>query len=39
MMHIVVDILWQMLEQALGGLMVSLGIYDMHRAFLEHERA
>ena len=39
-MHIVVDVLWQMLEQALGGLMVSLGIiYDMHRTFLEHERA
>ena len=40
MMHIVVDILWQMVEQAVGGLMVSLGIiYDMHRTFLEHERA
>jgi len=38
--HIVVDILWQMLEQGLGGLMVSLGlIYDMHRHFLESERA
>jgi hypothetical protein len=38
--HIVVDVLWQMLEQALGGLVVSLGIiYDMHRSFLEAERA
>lgn len=37
--HVVVDILWQMVEQALGGLMVSLGIiYDMHRTFLETER-
>lgn len=37
--HIVVDILWQMLEQALGGLMVSFGIiYDMHRRFLEAEK-
>ncbi len=40
MLHIVVDILWQMVEQAMGGLMVSLGIiYDMHRSFLEAERA
>ncbi|MCB0795469.1 MAG: hypothetical protein KDB88_12090 [Flavobacteriales bacterium] len=38
--HVVVDILWQMVEQALGGLMVSLGIiYDMHRRFMEAERA
>lgn len=38
--HIAVDILWQMLEQAIGGLMVSLGvIYDMHRSFMESERA
>ena len=37
--HVVVDILWQMVEQALGGLMVSLGIiYDMHRNFLEAEK-
>jgi hypothetical protein len=40
MMHFVVDILWQMAEQALGGLAVSLGIiYDMHKRFLEQERA
>lgn len=38
--HIVVDVVWQMLEQAIGGLMVSLGIiYDMHQRFLEQERA
>lgn len=37
--HVLVDILWQMLEQALGGLMVSLGIiYDLHRNFLEAEK-
>jgi hypothetical protein len=39
-MHVVVDALWQMVEQALGGLTVSLGIiYDMHRRFMEQERA
>lgn len=39
-MHIAVDILWQMVEQGVGGLMVSLGIiYDMHRSFMESERA
>lgn len=38
--HMVVDALWQMVEQAVGGLMVSLGIiYDMHQRFLEQERA
>jgi hypothetical protein len=38
--HVVVDILWQMLEQGLGGLAVSLGIiYDMRQSFLEDERA
>lgn len=38
--HIAVDILWQMFEQGLGGLMVSLGIiYDMRETFLENERA
>jgi hypothetical protein len=37
--HIAVDILWQMVEQGMGGLMVSLGIiYDMHKSFLESER-
>jgi len=40
MVHMVVDVLWQMFEQALGGLAVSLGvIYDMHQRFLEQERA
>lgn len=38
--HVVIDVLWQMVEQGLGGLMVSLGmIYDMHQRFLEQERA
>ncbi|MBK8227061.1 MAG: hypothetical protein IPK70_07780 [Flavobacteriales bacterium] len=40
MAHVVVDIIWQMFEQSIGGLMVSLGIiYDMHQQFLEQERA
>ena len=40
LMHMVVDVLWQMVEQCLGGLMVSLGIiYDLHKSFLENERA
>lgn len=40
MVHVVVDVLWQMLEQGLGGLAVSLGIiYDMHKRYLESERA
>lgn len=40
MVHLVVDILWQMVEQGMGGLAVSLGIiYDMHQRFLEQERA
>lgn len=40
LMHMVVDVLWQMSEQGLGGLMVSLGIiYDLHQGFLENERA
>lgn len=39
-MHILVDVLWQMVEQGLGGLVVSLGIiYDLHQGFLENERA
>jgi hypothetical protein len=38
--HVVIDALWQMLEQGVGGLVVSLGlIYDMHRRFMENERA
>ncbi|MBX2979254.1 MAG: hypothetical protein KF905_08175 [Flavobacteriales bacterium] len=37
--HIVADVLWQMAEQGIGGLVVSLGIiYDMHQRFLEQER-
>lgn len=39
-MHILVDVLWQMVEQGLGGVSVSLGIiYDLHQNFLENERA
>ncbi|MFN6117775.1 MAG: hypothetical protein ACK46G_05125 [Flavobacteriales bacterium] len=39
-MHVVVDIVWQMFEQGVGGLAVSLGIiWDMHKRFLEQERA
>lgn len=38
--HAVVDLLWQVVEQAVGGLMVGLGIvYDLHRNFMEAERA
>lgn len=38
--HVVVDILWQVLEQGIGGLMVSVGIiYDLHRSFMESEQA
>jgi hypothetical protein len=37
--HMVVDVLWQMVEQGVGGLMVSLGIiYDMRQSFLEDEQ-
>lgn len=40
MVHVVVDVLWQMLEQGLGGLAVSFGvIYDLHRGYIESERA
>ncbi len=40
LMHVVVDILWQMFEQGIGGLAVSMGmIYDMHKRFLDQERA
>lgn len=39
-MHVVVDALWQMAEQGLGGMAVSFGIiYDLHQSFLENERA
>ncbi|MCB0763132.1 MAG: hypothetical protein R2815_10390 [Flavobacteriales bacterium] len=38
--HVAVDVIWQMFEQSLGGLAVSLGIiYDMRERFLEQERA
>ncbi len=38
--HILADALWQMFEQGIGGLGVSLGIiYDLHQTFLEQERA
>jgi hypothetical protein len=37
--HVLVDVLWQMVEQGIGGLAVSLGIiYDLHQRFLEQER-
>ncbi|MBL7953881.1 MAG: hypothetical protein JNJ91_02500 [Flavobacteriales bacterium] len=40
MVHVIADVLWQMVEQGVGGLMVSLGIiYDMHKRYLESERA
>ncbi|MFZ1658628.1 MAG: hypothetical protein WAT61_07410 [Flavobacteriales bacterium] len=38
--HVFLDAVWQVIEQMVGGLMVCLGIiYDMHRRFLETERA
>lgn len=38
--HVVVDALWQMFEQAMGGLLVSLGmIYSLHRSFMQAEHA
>ena len=40
LVHVLADVAWQMVEQALGGLVVSLGIiYDLHQTFLENERA
>ncbi|MBP8822478.1 MAG: hypothetical protein KBH07_02395 [Flavobacteriales bacterium] len=40
MHHVVVDLLWQVAEQGAGGLMVGLGVvYDLHRSFMEAERA
>lgn len=40
MVHVVVDAIWQMVEQGLGGMVVSFGIiYDLHQSFLESERA
>ena len=38
--HVVVDVLWQMFEQSIGGLVVSLGIiHGLHRNFMEAEHA
>jgi len=38
--HIMVDFVWQMFEQAIGGLVVALAfIYDARRAQLEFEGA
>ncbi len=38
--HVLVDLVWQVVEQAAGGLMVGLGIvFDLHRSFMEAERA
>jgi hypothetical protein len=38
--HVILDALWQMFEQGIGGLVVSAGmIYIMHRSFIEGERA
>jgi len=40
MVHVLADVVWQMVEQGVGGLMVSLGIiWDMHKQYLESERA
>ncbi len=40
LMHVAADVLWQMFEQCIGGLVVSLGlIYDMRETFLEQEKA
>jgi hypothetical protein len=36
--HVLVDIIWQMVEQGFGGLMVSFGIiYDVRRIQVEME--
>jgi uncharacterized integral membrane protein len=40
MVHVLVDVLWQMFEQGIGGFMVSMGIvYDMHQTYLESEQS
>ena len=40
LMHVMVDVLWQMLEQGMGGMAVSWGIlWDLHKGFMESERA
>lgn len=39
LVHVVADVIWQMVEQGVGGTMVSLGIiYDIRQRFLEEER-
>ena len=39
MVHVLVDVFWQMFEQGLGGLAVSLGIiYDLRQTYLESEQ-
>jgi hypothetical protein len=39
-LHILADLSWQVFEQAMGGLGVSLGIiHDLHQSFLEQEKA
>ncbi len=38
--HAIIDLVWQVVEQSVGGLMVGLGVmYDMHRTFMEAEQA
>ena len=38
--HVFLDAVWQVVEQAIGGLMVALGIiYDLHHRFMKAERA
>ena len=38
--HIIADFMWQMCEQSIGGLVISLVfIYDARKAQLEHEGA
>lgn len=40
LVHILADVGWQMVEQGMGGMLVSFGIiYDLHQAFMENERA
>jgi hypothetical protein len=40
LVHMAVDLAWQMLEQGLGGMVVCLGIiYDLHQRFLESEQS
>ncbi|MFT3885703.1 MAG: hypothetical protein QM724_09805 [Flavobacteriales bacterium] len=40
LVHVVVDVLWQMVEQGVGGMAVTWGIlWDLHKGFMEAERA